>query len=234
MRQANIGLEPSRRSPVRSCHRGARLKPNVRPIENQMTPETTTIEALRRWSQILLWISVLLPVLGAFAAGARYYVERRANQLAAHLTDSAIQQATEDATAARTELAVLKQKVAPRQLTATQRTAMLPLIEKLKGRPIAFACRMTDGESCDYAAELAAFFLGVGCKVPDPIKTSLNDLPGYVAITTHGQVDPQVVGQLSAVFTAAGIPAKVEPIKENSIGAWYSDVVHVVVGRKAP
>jgi len=199
-----------------------------------MTPETTTIEVLRRWSQILLWVSVLLPVLGAFAAGARYYVERRSNQLAAHLTDSAIQQAKQNATAARTELADLKQKAAPRQLSATQRATMIPLIEKLKGRPIAFACRMMDSESCDYARELASLFAGVGCQVPEPIKTSLNELPGYLAITTRGQVDPQVVGQLSAAFTAAGIPAKVEAVKENSIGAWYNDVVHIVVGRKAP
>lgn len=206
----------------------------VGPIGNEMTAEQTTIEVLRRWSQILLWVSVLLPILGAFAVGARYYVERRANQLSAHLTDSAIQQAKQDAIAARTELVDLKQKAAPRQLSATQRAAMLPLIEKLKGRPVAFACRMMDGESCDYATELAAFLLSAGCQVPEPIKTSLNDLPGYLAITTRGQVDPQLGNQLLAAFMAAGIPAKVETVKENSMGAWYNDAVHVVVGRKAP
>lgn len=199
-----------------------------------MTTEETTIEALRRWSQIFLWVSVLLPILGALAVGARYYVERRANQLSAHLTDSAIQQAKQDAITARTELADLKQKSAPRQLSATQRTAMLPLVKTLKGQPIAFACRMMDGESCDYATDLAAFLAGVGCQVLEPIKTSLNDLPGYLAITTRGQVDPQLGNQLLAAFTAAGIPAKVEAVKENSIGAWYNDAVHVVVGRKAP
>ena len=198
-----------------------------------MTPEQTTIEALRRWSQILLWVSVLLPILGAVAVGARYYVEQRASQLAAHITESAIQRAKEDATAARTDLADLKEKTAPRLLAATQRTAMLPMIAHLKGLPIAFACRMMDGESCDFATELAAFFLSAGCQVPEPIKTSLNDLPGYLAITARGKVDPDVPNKLLAVFVAAGIPARVETVNENSIGAWYNDAVHVVVGRKA-
>lgn len=199
-----------------------------------MTPEATAIETLRRWSQVLLWVSVILPVLGAFAVGARYYVERRANHLSARLTDVAVQQARQDAAAARTELGELKQKTAPRQVSVAQHAAMLPAIERLKGRTIVFACRMMDGESCDFATELATLFLSAGCQVPEPIKTSLNDFPGYVAIATRGQVDPQVVAELLAAFGAAGIPAKVEAVKENSIGAWYNDAVHIVVGRKAP
>ena len=199
-----------------------------------MTPETTTIEALRRWSQVLLWVSVLLPVLGAFAVGARYYVEQRASRLIARHTDAAIQKAREEATTTRTELLELKRRTAPRHLSPTQRAAMAPLIAKLRGHPIAFACRMMDGESCDYATELAAFFLGAGCQVPEPIKTSVNDLPGYIAIANHGHADQDAGTRLLAAFTAAGIPAKIEMLKENSIGAWYNDAVHVVVGRKVP
>ena len=48
-----------------------------------MTAEEATIETLRRWSQLLLWASVVLPVLGALAVGARYYVERQEKQLSA-------------------------------------------------------------------------------------------------------------------------------------------------------
>ena len=62
----------------------------------------------------------------------------------------------------------------------SQRRVMLPLLEPLKGKPIVFACRMMDGESCDYTNDLARFFLAAGCQVPDPIKTSVNDLPGYL------------------------------------------------------
>ena len=196
-------------------------------------PEQTTIEALRRWSQVLLWISVLLPILGAVAVGARYYVEQRASQLAARITESAIQQAKEDVAAARTELGDLKRKTAPRHLAATQRATILPLIGDLKGLAIVFACRMMDGESCDFATELAAFFLSAGCQVPEPIKTSLNDFPGYLAIIARGKVDPHVSEKLLALFMAAKIPARVETVTENSIGTWYNDAVHVVVGRKA-
>src|SRR5439155_4820717 len=114
------------------------------------------------------------------------------------------------------------------------RRAMAPLLTKLKGRPVAFAFRMMDGESSDYTTELVQFFREAGCQVPEPVKTSLNDLPGYVAITPHGQVDGDTSDLLLDTFRAAHIPAKAEALKENSIGMWYDNVVHVVVGRKAP
>lgn len=122
----------------------------------------------------------------------------------------------------------------PRHLSAEQRNVMLPTLAKLKGHPVAFACLMLNGESCDYATELATFFLEAGCQVPEPLKTSLNDLPGYLAITSHGKANPEVIQLLVSTFQAAGIPAKIEPIKESSVGAWYQDVVHVIVGRKRP
>lgn len=199
-----------------------------------MSAEEATIEGLRRWSQILLWVSVLLPVLGALAAGARYYVERHEKQLSSRITVSAIQQAKDDAATARTELTEVKQKTSPRVLSAEQRAVLLPSVAKLKGRTVAFACRMMDGESCDYATELAQFFLEGGCQVPEPIKTSMNDLPGYLAIVVPGKADTELAEALASAFRAAGIPAKLEAIKENSLGGWYTDVVHVVVGRKRP
>jgi hypothetical protein len=121
----------------------------------------------------------------------------------------------------------------PRHLSAEQRRAMLPFLEKLKGCPVAFACRMLDGESCDYATELATFFLQTGCKVPKPIETSLNDLPSYLALAAYGKPDMGILYLLENAFQAAGIPARIEAIRENSIGAWYQDVVHVIVGRNA-
>jgi hypothetical protein len=199
-----------------------------------MTPEETTIETLRRWSQILLWVSIVLPILAALAIGARYYVERYEKKLSGGITSAAIQQARQDASEARSELSALKERTAPRRLSPEQRQAMLPFIAKLRGRPVAFACRLMDGESCDYASELAALFLQAGCQVPEPIKTSLNDLAGYVALSPYGKVDTEIVQLLTSAFQAAGIAARIEAIKENSVGAWYQDVVHIIVGRKAP
>jgi hypothetical protein len=135
---------------------------------------------------------------------------------------------------AELELVKLKTKTAPRTLLESQRLAMLPLLEPLRGQPIAFACRMMDGESCDYTNDLVHFFLDAGCQAPPPIKTSVNDLPGYIAITLHGTADATVAQTLLNIFKAADIPAKIETIPENSISSWYTNVVHVVVGRKTP
>jgi len=192
-----------------------------------MSPEEATIETLRRWSQALLWLSIILPTLGALAAGARYYVERYEKQLSSQITTAAIQQARQDASIAR-------EKTAPRRLSAEQRAAMTPILSQLKGQPVAFACRLMDGESCDYATELAKFFLDTGCAVPEPIKTSLNDFPGFLVITTHGKVDPEIVQVLASAFGAAGIPTRIDAIQESSLSPWYQDVVHIIVGRKAP
>jgi hypothetical protein len=197
-----------------------------------MGAEEATIEALRRWSQILLWVAVILPVLTALAVGVRYYVERCEKQLSSRITTAAIEQARNDVSTARTELTELKVRTAPRVLSAAQKAAMLPMVTQLRGHPVAFACRMMDGESCDYATELVRFFLEAGCQVQELIKTSANDLPGYLAIAVHGKADAEVAQVLANTFQAAGIPAGLEPIKENSLGVWYTDVVHVIVGRK--
>lgn len=132
------------------------------------------------------------------------------------------------------ELSNLNQRTAPRHLSAEQRAKMSPIVAHLKGRKIAFACRLMDGESCDYAAELAHFVLDIGGEVPEPIKTSVNDLPGRLAITVHGNADQEIADTIASALRTADIPAAFESIKENSVGVWYPDVVHVIVGRKSP
>lgn len=98
-----------------------------------MSTEEATIETLRRWSHILLWISIGLPAVGAVAAGARYYVERYEKQLAGRLTTNAVKEARQDASLARLELAELKHKNAPRELSAEQRATILGILRRTKG-----------------------------------------------------------------------------------------------------
>lgn len=76
------------------------------------TQEATleTLKTLRYWSQILLWVSIILPSLGAIAAGARYYVERHERNFTSQLTAGAIEQAKGEATTARSEVADARQK----------------------------------------------------------------------------------------------------------------------------
>jgi len=199
-----------------------------------MTTEEVTIETLKRWSHILLWVSIILPLLAALAAGARYYVERYEKQLSSRLTATAIQQAQEKVTGAQTELNKLKEKTAPRNISAEQHAAMLPILTTIKDRPVAVACRLMDGESCDYATEIGNALKEAGCQVPDLIKTSVNDFPGKVVIAIKGSADLDVAKVLEKAFKAAGIPASTESVQENLVGVWYPDVVHVIVGRKAP
>lgn len=90
-----------------------------------MTPEDATIETLRRWSQVLLWASVVLPVLGALAGGVRFYVERQEKQLSARITTEAINRATKEAATTRSHLANLEQKTAPRSLSPEQQKSLL-------------------------------------------------------------------------------------------------------------
>lgn len=133
------------------------------------------------------------------------------------------------------KLSELQQKTEPRHLSAVQRRAMLPILAKLEGQQVAFVCGgPMDRESCDYAEDLAALFKEAGCVVPKIKEGLLKDLPGYLALAPHGNVDPHVVPVLAAAFTAANIPAKIETVEERFVGRMDNDVVHVIVGRKAP
>ena len=98
-----------------------------------MSTEEATIETLKRWSHILLWISIVLPALGALAAGARYYVERYEKQLSSRLMANAVTEARKDASEARLKLAELEQKNAPRQLSPEQRATIMRILRRTKG-----------------------------------------------------------------------------------------------------
>lgn len=112
-----------------------------------MPDDQLTIEALRRWSQILLWVSVILPVLGGLAAGARYYVERTEKSISSRLTTTLIQSAQTQAETARAELSDYKQRNAPRRLNPEQRHSIIAAASDIRSLSIIVACRMMDGVS---------------------------------------------------------------------------------------
>ncbi len=90
-----------------------------------MTPEEATIETLKRWSHILLLASVILPVLGAVAAGVRFYVDRQEKQFSAQITTAAINRTKQEAASARNDVANLEKKTAPRSLSSEQQQSLL-------------------------------------------------------------------------------------------------------------
>jgi hypothetical protein len=213
------------------------------------------IEALRRWSTILLWISIILPALGAVAVAGRFYVERQEKRLSAAKAEAALQIAREEAIAAResassaqdetrrmaTELdrskvvvEALRAKSVPRRLSPAQEAQFLSVVgSNLRGRAVAVACKMVDGESLDMANDLIGALKKAGCNVPPLVKTSLNDLPGYVVIIPRGGVHPATVGLLKKALEAARVPVHSEAIAEGSVGVWYLNTIHIIVGSKA-
>lgn len=61
---------------------------------------------------------------------------------------------------------------------------------------------------------------------------SLNDLPGCIAITSHGKVDSETEEILLQAFNRVGLKAMRERIEQNTMSPWYDNLVHVIVGRK--
>lgn len=215
-----------------------------------------TVEVLRRWSHILLWMSIVLPALGAIAVAARYYVERYEKKLTSTRAEAAVQGARDEAAAARTEAAqaqqqqehikseldrsnqaleALRAKVAPRRLSDVQRDQILvSLGQALSGEPVAVAFKMSDGESLDFATDISEALKKASCNVPDLIKTSMNEFPGYVVVTPHGRVPARTLALLRTAFQSAGIAIRVQKVREETVGVWYPNVAHIIVGRKAP
>lgn len=204
---------------------------------------------------MLFWLSIVLPSLGAVAAGARYYVDRQEKRISSEATANAIKSVTTDASTAladaqrareaqadmaRTlaqsqhELAELRKKAAPRQLSESQRQAMLSHLVSIKGQTIAVACRMMDGESCDFARDLMSVLQHAGCNVPALITTSLNDLIGEVALVEVDSVDKYIPPTVTTALQVAGLKITRERLAQNSVGMWYPATLHIVVGRKAP
>jgi hypothetical protein len=213
-------------------------------------------EVLRRWSHLLLWASIVLPALGAVAVAARYYVERYERKLTSARSEAAVQAARDEAASARGEatraqqqqehiraeldrskedLEALRVKSAPRRIAPAQQAKMLAALgHSLRGQPVAVAHKLTDGESLDFATDIGEALKKAGCNVADIIKTSLNDFPGYVVVTAHGNVPEPTLERLQSGLQAAGIPVRREEVRENSVGVWYPNVAHIIVGRKAP
>ncbi|NIK00435.1 hypothetical protein [Xanthomonas cannabis] len=197
-----------------------------------MADDQLTVEALKRWSQILLWVSVILPVLGGIAAGARYYVERKEKQLSSTITGARIDAARAVAAMARAELEEYRAKNAPRRIGPSEVTAIANATSLIQSLPIKVACRMMDGESCDFASDIADALRAGSLSVPELVKTSLNDLPGTVAVHFPSSGTGQQANALIAALAAGGVRAERHQIASNSIGELHQGFFYIIVGRK--
>jgi hypothetical protein len=126
----------------------------------------------------------VLPALGALAAGARYYVERYEKQLSGRLTANAITEARQDASAARHEFAELKQKNAPRDLSAEQRSKILLVLRQTKG--IVEILYPTDTEAEIFAKRIGTVIREAGWQVTEEGAMSFGPVLG-LRIETHDE-----------------------------------------------
>lgn len=176
-----------------------------------MTAEQATIETLRRWSHLLLWVSILLPVLGALAVGARYYVERREKELSARTTTAAIQEAKRDAASAA------KYEYRPLDLEMRARVAdpLKRVRSRFSNRPLSVLVTYEPGApppTRQYAAELADLFRDAGFDVKGPDFATVYLLgPSFPMQAAYNDKDADVV---SAVFEALGNVLKVQAVHQ--------------------
>ncbi len=175
-----------------------------------------TIETLQYWSQWLFWLSILLPILGALlgaAAGvARYYVDRREKQLS---------------------LESIKARTAPRRLALEQADSLGAALSKHNPAAAIVACRLMDGESCDYAEDIAVALRRAGWTVPQVVKTSLNDF-NDIRVYNAGSDQHPGYQELLEAFATARVSHHSGPIAEDSVGSFQRGVLYVVIGRKPP
>jgi hypothetical protein len=138
-----------------------------------------TLEAL---NQILKWTVAVLPFALAFAG------------VGALITGNII------TTQKEAEIQSLK----PRAVTETQRRDLLHRLNNSHGR-VGFMTRLMDAESGDYADQLADIFKAAGWDIAPTVKTSLNDLPGFVTLAATNPNLAALADTVANALNAAGI-----------------------------
>ena len=186
-----------------------------------MAPEAALIETLRRWSQILLWLSVVLPVLGALAGGIRFYVERQEKQLSATMTAAAINRAADEAVRARSDLANLEQKTLPRTILPEQKRSLSADLQpdlETDGATIGkvvVTAATGNQEAQNYAMQFVKTFRAVGFEsdLSLPIPGLRPDIIGIHLGVRDPTNIPASVLVLSGVLQKAGIQFTISPIE---------------------
>lgn len=71
-----------------------------------------SIQSLRALSQVLMWVSIIMPVIGALAAGARFYVDRQERKLSAAMAQQQLDGVKNDLAERTKELGRVQRQVA--------------------------------------------------------------------------------------------------------------------------
>ena len=165
------------------------------------------------WHSIFIWISIIAAILTALAAVGSWWTGRILEQQRER------------------QIAQLQ----PRRMSAPQRAQLVELVRQRPAR-IGFVSRMMDGESADFADDLAGAFRQAGWTVAPTLRTSLNDFPGYVVLFAVGNEAglEETARFVRTTLNQAGIDCRFERIDAGSIGGQREDnTVYITVGRKA-
>lgn len=123
--------------------------------------------------------------------------------------------------------------VQPRHLSSDQKTRLLSKLSTRKGK-VGFIIRTFDGESADFAEEIATAFRSAGWEVVPTNRTYLDDSPGFLNILLTSKNLEETANFIIQSFKEINIDChRGEKIREGSLsGVFQPGTVYVVVGRK--
>jgi hypothetical protein len=163
-------------------------------------------------NQIFVWSAVIFAALSALAGAGAIFTQ---NILDDRRT---------------VEISAIK----ARRLLEDQKLAIITRLESTRGR-VGFYSRLMDSEGFDFAEQIAAVFRDAGWTVVPTLKTSLNDLPGYVSLAIVGEAGEleQNANLIADALRAGELDVRNEPMREESLGGPREpNTVYVIVGRK--
>jgi hypothetical protein len=119
-----------------------------------------------------------------------------------------------------------------RTVSEEQRIKLLDRLRHVRGK-IGFMSRLMDGESGDYAAQLAGKFKEAGWEIAPMLRHSLNDLPGFVTLAGTSPKLASIGDTVANALNDVGIDCHPEFIDPHSVGGGAEpDTLYVVIGRK--
>ncbi len=153
------------------------------------------IHTLRLWSQIFLWVSILLPVLAAIAVGARYYFEQRINRIASDQ--------------AKAEIAELQERLRPRALTVQQSDVFLKVLSSSPRGIVDLESPADDAEAGAFASQIADLLNRSGWKI-NFVRAQYHNAvnPRGVHISIFADEQRPIATALVAAFEAIGVTVK--------------------------
>jgi len=195
-----------------------------------------SVEILRSLSNLLMWAAAIFGILAAVATGARYYVDRRANELssdAQRVREAALRSQVETAQREQQEasekLAKIEQNVQGRHLTSEQSTALTAMARQAYHSlpTVNVTAANSNHEAQVYGTEFVKALKAGGCAadLSLPIPGLTPDIIGiHIGVRDLKNVPLGAIA-LAKMLTDIGVKFSISPIKTD----FFHDVSFVLV-----